>query len=176
MQNTHNVWSDHSIIKCKIHCWQACVLKPFNTKNYAYAKKNKKTKILLQALSCPVLKCNYISVFIHSSTVRCRKLDTSSLRGAKLAFGSVMSELLDSFSAGILPFFFFLTPPPNPRPVSSHIAAAVSDEASHPAEHRRSLVPLSAWQLVTCIHPIPSLPPSLCLFLSHFPLISSPCF
>lgn len=62
------------------------------------------------------------------------------------------------------------------RPVSSHITAAVSDEASHPAEHRSSPVPLSPWQLVTCVHPIPSLPPSPCLFTSHSPLISSPCF
>ena len=68
------------------------------------------------------------------------------------------------------------SPRPLRRPVSSHITAAVSDEASHPAEHRGSPVPLSPWQLVTCVHPIPSLPPSACLFTSHSILISSPCF
>lgn len=107
--------------------------------------------------SCPVWKCNYTSVSIWSSTVRCRKPDTSSLSSAKLAFGSVMSELLDSSSAGIpLPTY--------PRPVSSHIAAAMSDEASQPAEHHGIPVPLSPWQLVTCMHPTPSLPPSPCRF------------
>lgn len=68
------------------------------------------------------------------------------------------------------------SPRPLRRPVSSHITAAVSDEASHPAEHRGSPVPLSPWQLVTCVHPTPSLPPSACLFTSHSTLISSPCF
>lgn len=107
--------------------------------------------------SCPVWKCNYTSVSISSSTVRCRKPDTSSLSSPKLAFGSVMSELLDSSSAGIpLPTY--------PRPVSSHIAAAMSDEASQPAEHHGIPVPLSQWQLVTCMHPTPSLPPSPCRF------------
>lgn len=68
------------------------------------------------------------------------------------------------------------SPRPLRRPVSSHITAAVSDEASHPAEHRGSPVPLSPWQLVTCVHPTPSLPPSACLFTSHSTLISSPVF
>lgn len=90
----------------------------------------------------------------HSESV---ENPTSSLSSAKLAFGSVMSELLDSSSAGI-PL------PTHPRPVSSHIAAAMSDEASQPAEHHGSPVPLSPWQLVTCIHPAPSLPPSPCRF------------
>lgn len=68
------------------------------------------------------------------------------------------------------------SPRPLRRPVSSHITAAVSDEASHPAEHRGSPVPLTPWQLVTCVHPTPSLPPSACLFTSHSTLISSPVF
>lgn len=90
----------------------------------------------------------------YEAAVSCRKPDTSSLSSDKLAFGSVMLELLDSSSAGI-------RLPTHPRPVSSHTAAVMPDEASHPAEHHGSPVPLSPWQLVTC-----SPPPSLC---SPFP-------
>lgn len=68
--------------------------------------------------------------------------DTSPLSSAKLAFGSVMSELLDSSSAGI-------SLPTRAQRVSTHIAAAMSDKASHPAEHHGSPVSLSSWQLHT---------------------------
>lgn len=96
----------------------------------------------------------------------CRKPDTSSLSSAKLAFGSVMSELLDSSSAGI-PL------PTHPRPVSSHIAAMMPDEASHPATaswEPCSSLPVAACHLHTP-HPItsPRLPASL---FPIFPFIS----
>lgn len=169
MQNIHNVfWPKNNQV------WNSALtglcLKTFQHKGLHQFQK-KKRKIVLQALSCPVWKCNYISVSIRISTVRCRKPDTSSLSGAKLAFGSVMSELLDSSSAGILPSFliFILISPP--RPVSSHIAAAVLDEASHPTEHCWNPVLLSLWQPVTHMHPIPSLLPLLSLyfpFAYHF--------
>lgn len=143
------------------------MFKNLSTQRITPIPKKKKRKIVLQALSCPVWKCNYISVSIRISTVRCRKPDTSSLSGAKLAFGSVMSELLDSSSAGILPSIL-ISPP---RPVSSHIAAAVLDEASHPTEHCWNPVLLSLWQPVTHMHP--SHHSSLsCLFISHLPIIS----
>lgn len=104
MQNIHNVfWPKNNQV------WNSALtglcLKTFQHKGLHQFQK-KKRKIVLQALSCPVWKCNYISVSIRISTVRCRKPDTSSLSGAKLAFGSVMSELLDSSSAGILPSLF----------------------------------------------------------------------
>lgn len=87
-----------------------------------------------------------------------------------------MSKLLDLSSIGMLsspPFSFFPSPP---RPVSSHIVAAVSDESSHPTEQHRNPALLSLWQLVTCVHPILSPPPSPVSFISHFPLIFSAVF
>lgn len=77
-------------------------LKTFQHKGLRKCQKKR-----LQASSCPVWKCNYISVSIRSSKVRCRKPDTSSLSSAKLAFSECHIELLDSSSAGICPSFFF---------------------------------------------------------------------
>ncbi len=84
-----------SIIKCKIQCWQACV-QNLSTQRIRQMEKNGRFQAVL-----------YVSVITpvsrRSSTLRWRKPDTSSLGSAKLAFGSVMSELLDSSSAGIPP-------------------------------------------------------------------------
>lgn len=123
---------------------------------------------MLQALSCPVWKCNYISVSIRISTVRCRKPDTSSLSGAKLAFGSVMSELLDSSSAGILPYFHSYFSPSTCQ--LSYRCCSVRRGLS---PYRALLKPCSSFPVAAC-HPhapIPSLLPLLSLyfpFAYHF--------
>lgn len=130
-------------------------------------KCQKKKKILLQVSSCPVWKCNYISVSIRSSTVRCRKPDTSSLSSAKLAFGSVMSELLDSFSAGILP-----SPPPFFPPSTCQLPYRCCGVRRGLSPRRASREPCSSLPVAACHlhkpHPITS-----SLFLSlYFPFPS----
>lgn len=138
----------HSIIKCEVSSWQH-YLKAFNTQGL----QERHVGGGLQALRFPRRRCNYISVSIRSRTVRCRELHTS-LSGAKLAFGCVMSEMLDSSSAGMLQRLSLL-----PSTCQLRIAAVVSDEASHPAEHQPKpvLPPLAACHLRTP-HPITSSP------------------
>jgi len=105
--------------------------------------------------------------------MRCRKPDTS-LSGAKLAFGCVMSELLDSSSAGTLPSFFppffFFSPLDLSAPISVLWCQTRPLTLQSIAE---TLFLLCLWQLVTCIHPILSPLPSP---VSLFPIpFSFPC-
>lgn len=89
--------------------------------------------------------------------MRCWKPETSSHSSANFVFGSVMSELLDSSPAGIpLPIY--------PRTVSSHIAAAESDEASRPQSITGALLVSPRCQFVTCMYPR-----SPIVLFSHFP-------
>lgn len=122
-------------------------------------------KNLLQAPRRPPWRCNYIGVSIRSSTARCRKLDTS-LSGAKLAFGCVMSELLDSSSAGMLHWLFF------PSPSTCQLPYRCCGVRRGLSPHGASAKP--------CSSPPGSLSPAYtsslcCLFISHFLLIFSGC-
>lgn len=90
----------------------------------------------------------YISRRGWSVTGRCSRPRTSSFAGTLVSCQNCCTHPLHLSS--------FFSPS---KPVSSHNAAAVSDEASRPAEHQWSPLPRSLWQPVTCMaSPIP--PPS----------------
>lgn len=141
------------------------VLKNLSTqKDHGHVERN-----VPQASSCPVWKCNYISVSIWGSTARSGMPNTS-LSSAKLALGCVMSELLDLPSAGMISLFFPYSFHPSSTCQLLYHYCSVRWVLS---PYRAMLKPCSSFPVAACHLCTPhSITSSLsCLFISHFPFI-----